>query len=70
MYIELQFIRFIMYTEVCFFVCVQKCDIVCKLYLFMLSIKCIAVQSKPPTGAYPSVNKSYLQSQKQTNKNS
>ncbi len=28
----------------------------------MLSIKCIAVQSKPPTGAYPSENKSYLQS--------
>lgn len=33
----------------------------------MLSIKCIAVQSKPPTGAYPSENKSYLHSQKQTN---
>lgn len=28
----------------------------------MLSIKSIAVQSKPPTGAYPSENKSYLQS--------
>lgn len=61
--IELQFIRFIMYTEV-FFFRVQKCDIVCKLYLFMLSIKCIAVQSKPPTGVYPSENKSNLHSQK------